>query len=126
MSEFPKMIYRKGGEAEIFGLKCETSTVESDAEEQEATTDGWHRTPFEAHGVDPPKADPVEETAPESDEKLGLLDEIDELRREMSELRTRLVAAEKERDEANKLLAEATSPPEPPKAKETLGIKQGK
>lgn len=130
MSDYPRMLYRKSEDAaEVFGLKCETTVADSGESERDLMTDGWARTPFEAHGVDAPKADPIDEEPPLDDEKLGLLDEIDQLRREVSDLRERIATAGRERDQAIKdaaeaqtLLSEATKPAEPPK-KEKLGIK---
>lgn len=106
MSNYPRMLYRKGGEDEIFGLKCETSIVEGADEEKAAYLEGWARTPFEAHGVEAPIADSTEDAPPLDDEKLGLLDEIEALQREVSELREQLAAVEGERESATKELGE--------------------
>lgn len=127
--QYPRMVYRKGGDQDVFGLKCETSIVETAQEERDLAADGWARTPFEAHGVEAPKPDPLEDQ-PADDEKIGLLDEIEQLQRDISELRDQLKAAEiageqsaKELAEARELLAEAAKPADKPKPKETLGIK---
>jgi hypothetical protein len=127
--QYPRMIYRQGGDEDVFGLKVETSIVETLEEEQRLIADGWALTPFEAHGVEPPKADPVEEEPPLANEELALLDEIEGLQRTIAELRDALAAAEEDRtaavrdaDDLRGMLAEATKPAEKPK-KETLGIK---
>jgi len=87
MSDWPRMLYRKGDEIEAHGLKCDTFVVDSAEEEREAK--GWHRTPQQAHGEKP-----VDDEAPCSDdEKLGLMQEVDELQ-------TKLKSTEAERDAA--------------------------
>lgn len=135
--DYPRMLYRKGGEDEIFGLKCETRTVE-DAEEEKffVKGEGWARTPFEAHGVDAPKPDSIEDAAPDDDEKLGLLNEIEDIRDQLKASETALAAerdraakadedlkaeiaaheqTRKELKETADLLADATKPAEQPK-----------
>jgi hypothetical protein len=130
MSEWPKMLYRAGGDDEVFGLKCETRVADTQGDEIDLADKGWFRTPFEAHGQDAPKADPVEDVPPVSDDQLSLLEEIDQLRRDVTELREQLAAAEgqraataKELAETRELLSEATKPAEKPKGKETLTVK---
>lgn len=47
-SEFPKMLYKHGGEHEIHGGKFDICTVENEDDENEALENGWFLTTPEA------------------------------------------------------------------------------
>jgi hypothetical protein len=136
MSEFPKMMYRKGGGEEIFGLACEMRVADTAEDESDLLQDGWCRSPFEAHDVEAPKPDPIEETSSPLDvEKDALSGEVAQLTQDLDTLQRERVGLaeelnrEREAHEATKaklaeteaMLAEATKPPA--KAKETLSVK---
>jgi DNA repair exonuclease SbcCD ATPase subunit len=120
MSDHPRMLYRKGGKdsPEYHGLRCDIRIADDRDEELSLANEGWRRSPAAAYG-EPEQADTP--TAETDDERQGLLQEIEDLRKqlaekptdeavadlykEMDELRARAAAAEKERDETRELLA---------------------
>lgn len=116
MSDYPRMLYRKGTSrsTEYHGLPCDTMIVDSAEDEQyHAKSEGWRRTPAEAHGKQPEAITPdTPEAAALQDERDGLLQEVETLKadkesltKERDELKTALAAAQKERDETRELLA---------------------
>lgn len=62
--EYPKLLYRAGGNEEIHGHKVETALVGSDDQEEAYREEGWRETPAKAAAfgaklvADPPKPDP--------------------------------------------------------------------
>lgn len=127
MSDLPRMLYKKGDEtaAELHGLRCDTMVVDSAEDEAAALSDGWRYTPAEAHGKTPLKAKPVAADGTAEDERNGLLQEIEQLHKQIVELDQRVAAAEKERDETRELLKafDADGDGKPGGSKPKLGIK---
>lgn len=84
MSDYPRMLYRKGNpqSPEYHGFHCDTLTVE-DAEEEQfySKSEGWRRTPAEAHGKEP------EAIVPDTPEAKEIQDERDALASEVADLR---------------------------------------
>lgn len=114
MSDFPRMMYRKGKETKVHNLDCDTRIVADDGEETKALSEGWALSPAEAHGVWPDKegeakADP-DNLAPTPDEYKTRISELED---QIADLNVALaekdklieastearIAAEKERDE---------------------------
>ena len=107
MSDYQRMLYRKGDESspELHGLHCETLIVDTSQEEAAAAAKGWRRTPAEAHGEKSQLPDDQSEAlTAANDEVQGLLQEIEELRAAAAVLRAERDAAAKERDETRELL----------------------
>ncbi len=52
MSDFPRMIYRDGSAAEIWGKHVDTRIVEDGDELEEALASGWRLRPDETHPLD--------------------------------------------------------------------------
>lgn len=144
MSDHPRMLYRKGGDDEYHGLRCKTHIAEDGDEERRLAKEGWRRTPAEAYGQEQPTDDAQSaDLAAANDEREGLLQEIEDLRRQLSEkpsdkavadlykemddLRAERDAAVKERDETRELLAafdrDNDGKPGGSKPREKLGVK---
>lgn len=82
MSEWPRMIYRKGSGHKLHGFDVDYRIVDN-ADEERAAGKEWRRTPAEAHGKQPGMPETVAEV---QDENAELLQEIEELRRERDAL----------------------------------------
>lgn len=51
MNDFPRMVYKAGGQEEIHGGKFATLIVNDEGEQDAALADGWHLTTDDAKAV---------------------------------------------------------------------------
>lgn len=130
MSDYPRMLYRKAGEdaPELHGFHCDTMIVEdADNEEYFTKTEGWRRTPAEAHGQEPEVVVPDTPEAKElTDERDGLVQEVEDLKadndrlgkqlgdltNENDDLRRQIESLTKDRDDLVAQVEELTKPAE--------------
>lgn len=108
MSNYPRMLYKAGGDELHHGLKCETMIAESPEHEGLVEADGWRRTPAEAHGEKPATV----ETAADG-ELAGLRADLQAAAELVAELNERIEALTAERDELQSKLADAQAPAKP-------------
>ena len=124
MSDYPRMLYRKGGEEIIHGLECETMIAETPEMEGLVEADGWRRTPQEAHGQPSPRHEPEAQIAAAAGEAASLRAQLDAERDARQ-------AAEAELAEARDTIADlradldAATKPAETEGRKTLSAKKG-
>lgn len=68
MSDYPRMLYRKGKGHKLHDVEVDYRIVADEEEYRSAKEQGWHRTPREAHDVKNGNGDNAEQLRRERDE----------------------------------------------------------
>lgn len=121
MSDYPRMLYKAGGEELHHGLTCETMLAEGPEHEGMVHADGWRRTPAEAHGQTP---GPAAQTGDQV-ELTRLRAELQSAAELVADLNQRIETLTAERDEAIAQVADLTAPAAEPTAEAGKPAEQG-
>lgn len=103
--QYPRMMYKEGGDQEIWGKHYTTRVVVDEAEEQKARAGGFRSSLTDAEDAAPDGDDLREELNQMRLRAEAAESDISDLRAQLQTAQARATAAEAERDEVRELLA---------------------